>query len=102
MSRSLTSLTTSPGRSGLKPPSVHITWADGHESAYEGGLLRFICPCALCRGHAPGEVDPPAWEACKDVRVSHAAPVGQYALRFTMSDGHETGIFMYDLLREHG
>lgn len=80
---------------------VFITWEDGHTSLYTGGWLRFICPCAECRGHAPGEVPPPSWERCKDVRATHVSAVGSYALRFTLSDGHDSGIYAYDTLRRN-
>ena len=79
---------------------LRITWADGHESVYDGGYLRWICPCARCRGHAPGEVEPPSWDACADVRVTHAELVGSYALRLTLSDGHDTGIYRFEHLRD--
>ena len=80
---------------------LQITWSDGHVSRYDGAYLRFICPCAACRGHSPGEVEPPSWDSVKDTRVSHVAPVGTYALGFTLSDGHNSGIYSYSILREH-
>ena len=76
-----------------------ITWSDGKESLFDGGYLRFICPCAECRGHAPGEVPPPQWERCAPVKMTHVDGVGSYALRFTLSDGHGSGIYSYDHLR---
>ena len=79
---------------------LHVDWQDGHRSVYDGGYLRWICPCAGCRGHVPGEVPDPDWEQMKDVRVTHVEAVGTYALRFALSDGHTTGIYSYDLLRE--
>ena len=78
---------------------LDVTWADGHVSHYSGGYLRHACPCAECCGHVPGEKEPPPWEQVKDVRVSHVAPVGTYALRFTLSDGHSTGLYTYTHLR---
>jgi DUF971 family protein len=84
----------------LKAQRLRVTWHDGHESGYDAGYLRFICPCAGCRGHAPGQVEPPAWDHVKDVRIADAAQVGGYALQFTFSDGHSTGIYAYDRLRE--
>ena len=77
-----------------------VTWADGHVSRYLGSYLRHLCPCADCRGHAPGEKDPPSWQAVRDVRVRHVEAVGTYALRFDLSDGHTTGIYTYAWLRE--
>jgi DUF971 family protein len=76
-----------------------VEWHDGHRSAYPASLLRFLCPCAGCRGHVPGEVPPPRWEDVKDVRATGASQVGGYALQFTFSDGHATGIYAYDRLR---
>ncbi len=76
-----------------------ITWSDGLESQFDGSYLRFICPCAECRGHAPGEVPPPEWSRCAPVRMTHVEGVGSYALRFTLSDGHASGIYSYDHLR---
>jgi DUF971 family protein len=87
-------------RLDLKTNCLSITWADGHESAYDGGYLRMICPCAMCRGHAPGEVEPPTWEACKDTRATNVTLVGSYALRIDLSDGHGTGIYSFAWLRE--
>ena len=79
---------------------LQITWSDGHLSRYDGGYLRFICPCAACRGHSPGEVEPPSWDSVRGTRVTHVAPVGTYALSFTLSDGHGSGIYSYSILRE--
>ena len=78
---------------------LNIGWHDGHESVFPGAYLRFICPCAACRGHAPGEVEPPSWEQVKDVRVGGAAPIGGYGLQFAFSDGHGSGIYSFDRLR---
>jgi DUF971 family protein len=83
----------------LAANELGVTWADGHRSRYGGAWLRRICPCATCRGHVPGEVPPPSWEQVKDVRVLHAEGVGTYAIRFSLSDGHTTGIYSYDWLR---
>lgn len=87
-------------RLDVKANLLSLTWADGHESTYGGPYLRHMCPCAECRGHAPGEKEPPSWQAVRDVKVTHAAAVGTYALQFTLSDGHTTGIYSYGWLRE--
>ena len=76
-----------------------IGWDDGHESRYDGGYLRFVCPCAGCRGHGPGQVPPPLWEQCEGVRITNAEAVGGYAIRFDFSDHHATGIYSFDWLR---
>ena len=83
----------------IKAQRLRVTWHDGHESEYEGAYLRFVCPCAGCRGHAPGDVIPPSWEQVKDVRVTGATKVGGYGLQFSFSDGHGSGIYAFDRLR---
>ena len=35
---------------------LEIDWSDGVASRYAGAYLRFVCPCAGCRGHGPGQV----------------------------------------------
>lgn len=91
-----------PRRLRLDLPNqrLEIGWHDGHESVFEAAYLRLICPCAGCRGHAPGEVEPPTWEQVKDVRIVDAAPVGAYAIQLSFSDGHSSGIYSFDRLRD--
>ena len=79
---------------------LQITWDDAHVSRFDGGYLRFICPCAACRGHSPGEVEPPPWDQVKDVKITNVQPVGTYALSFAVSDAHGLGIYTYSFLRE--
>jgi len=86
-------------RLDVKANVMRVTWADGHQSAFAGAYLRYLCPCAACRGHSPGEKEPPSWQEVQDVRVTNVEPVGTYALRLTLSDGHDSGIYSYALLR---
>ncbi len=90
---------------------MEIVWKDGHRSAYTFQWLRDACPCAMCvearerEGRAPGE--PPRPQpgtlpmfklAVKPVKTEG---VGRYAIRFAWNDGHETGIYSWEFLREH-
>ncbi|MFV1958992.1 MAG: gamma-butyrobetaine hydroxylase-like domain-containing protein, partial [Planctomycetota bacterium] len=43
----------------------------------------------------------PAWDDVKDVRATNAAGVGAYAIRFTFTDGHDSGIYAWTVLREN-
>ena len=38
----------------------------------------------------------------KDVRIVAVEPVGHYAVQLRFSDGHETGIYSWDLLYDYG
>ena len=77
---------------------LRLTWTDGHVAEYEYNYLRGYCPCAGCQGHAAGDVifHPPAGA----VEPNQIEPVGNYALSIAWSDGHSTGIYRYEFLRE--
>ena len=79
---------------------VQILWKDGHESIYTGYALRVGCMCALCVDEMSGNKRLREESISKDVRPLSIDPVGRYAIRFQWSDGHSTGIYTFELLRE--
>ncbi|MFW5940390.1 MAG: gamma-butyrobetaine hydroxylase-like domain-containing protein [Chloroflexota bacterium] len=84
---------------------VTITWSDGHESRYSFDGLRAVCPCVECKGghaHMGGPPDPRAVrDAPKtDLELERVEQVGGYALQFFWSDGHSTGIYTWQMLRD--
>ncbi len=76
-----------------------IKWDDDARTEYPFDDLRNACPCAGCRGHNPGEVEPPQVKGVSLVRIHE---VGSYAIRFDWSDGHSTGIYTWGFLQEIG
>ena len=87
---------------------VDITWADGHSSHYDFVYLREECPCATCNDErekkralaAAGPASAAALPMFKPKpRAQAATTVGNYAIQITFSDGHATGIYSYDHLR---
>ena len=76
-----------------------IKWDDDSRLEYPLDDLRNACPCAGCRGHSPGEVEPPQ---VRGVTLTGIHEVGSYALRFDWSDGHSTGIYTWAYLEEIG
>jgi DUF971 family protein len=77
-----------------------IHWRDGHTSEYEPRYLRLRCRCAGCIEEFTGR---PLLDAAKvraDVYPLEIRYVGRYALGFDWSDGHKTGIYPFELLRE--
>ena len=57
-------------------------------------------PSAEVRGHSPGQEVLQVGK--KDVRIDAVEPVGQYAIQPRFSDGHDTGIYSWDLLYDYG
>jgi ATP-binding protein involved in chromosome partitioning len=79
---------------------VRILWKDGHESIYTGYALRAGCRCAVCVDEMSGNKRLREESISRDVRPLSIDPVGRYAIRFQWSDGHSTGIYPFELLRE--
>lgn len=80
--------------------NLRITWADGRVCNYEAATLRRACPCAQCVNEWTGQrtLKPEAVSA--DVEINGLTIVGRYALNFRWSDGHETGIYSFQYLRD--
>jgi len=80
-----------------------IEWSDGHRSAYDWQHLRTNCPCAGCREERQKPADPFRILSDKELvplKPVAIAPIGYYAYKITWSDGHDTGIFTLEHLRE--
>lgn len=80
-----------------------IKWSDDHESIYFADHLRKNCPCAACERERVECDDKPS-KALKtqpgQIKISGWEMVGRYAVRFHFSDGHTTGIYLYQTLRD--
>ena len=83
-----------------------IIWEDGHESVYAPEQLRNNCPCATCKGRHPEEVRSHPFELKVikqhpgQLTITRVTQVGHYAINLRWGDGHDTGIYTYDHLRE--
>jgi DUF971 family protein len=79
---------------------VTIMWSDDTESRYTAAQLRRSCPCAACVNEWTGEkmLDPA--NVPDDLTLNKTSLVGRYALNFQFSDGHETGLYSFQYLRE--
>ncbi len=82
--------------------TLHIDWSDGHATAYDFDRLRWLCPCAYCRGEAglPGWLDSAPTLSPEQTRLVDIALVGQYAVAPTWGDGHHTGYYTFTVLRD--
>jgi DUF971 family protein len=82
--------------------TLRLEWADGHPTSYDTVTLRWLCPCAYCRGEAgmPGWLDTNPTLTAEQTRLVDVALVGSYAIQATWGDGHATGYHSFMLLRE--
>ena len=79
---------------------LSITWSDDAESKYNAAELRRECPCAGCIDEWTGKKMLRDESVPDDISFSHISIVGRYALNFHFSDGHETGIYTFAMLRK--
>lgn len=82
---------------------VAIAWADGAESYLPFEKLRAASPSAANMGETDILGNKYGGDGPKQfpgVQVVGWAIVGNYAIRFDFSDGHNTGLYSYDYLRK--
>jgi len=79
---------------------LEIEFSDGKRFRLPFELLRVYSPSAEVRGHGPGQEVLQVGK--KNVEISRLEPVGNYAVQLVFSDGHDTGIYSWDLLYEYG
>ncbi len=103
----------------LETKGIAVTWSDGVRCEISSDTLRRSCPCASCRemrgdtSHAkplttPAKPLKPRGLAIVDSSLAEQTAlkeiwaVGKYALGMSWGDGHNTGIYTFDFLRELG
>jgi DUF971 family protein len=79
---------------------LEITYHDGKTFSLPCEFLRVHSPSAEVRGHGPGQEVLQVGK--QDVAISRIEPVGTYAVQLCFSDGHDTGIYSWDLLYDFG
>ena len=96
----------------MKPTSIKktsdrelvIVWNDEHKGVHTLEYLRDSCPCAGCQGETVlfREYRPPAVDRSVPGRytLTGIQQVGSYAIQFSWGDGHATGIYTWERLRE--
>ena len=63
-------------------------------------MLRVLSPSAEVQGHSPEQrLTVPGK---RRITITKIEPVGNYAVRITFADGHDTGIFTWDYLHTLG
>lgn len=94
----LQSSTPSPQNITLHSRSrvLEISFSDGAQFRIPFELMRVYSPSAEVAGHGPGQEVLQTGK--REVEVTALAPIGNYAVQPTFSDGHDSGIFSWDYL----
>ena len=79
---------------------LNVSFEDGTVTSITAELLRVESPSAEVQGHGVGQKTTPAGK--RNVTISRIDPVGNYAVRLAFSDGHDTGLFTWDILHDYG
>ncbi len=84
------------------PRTLSILWEDGHRDDFDVRDLRLACHCALCVEEMSGRklLDPKTIRS--DVSPRQIVSIGNYAIQFDWSDGHNSGIYSFNDLRALG
>lgn len=85
--------------------TLTIDWADGHQSVYPLDGLRRACPCVECAGgheNMGKPIDASIFhEPPRDTHtITNIQEVGHYAMQIFWGDGHSTGIYRWEYLRD--
>jgi DUF971 family protein len=81
------------------PSRVRIEWGDGEQSLFSAADLRRVCPCAACVSEATGIRTHDPKSVPEDLTQANLHLIGNYAVSMQFSDGHSTGIFTFQFLR---
>lgn len=78
---------------------LELTWGD-EAFRLPAELLRVYSPSAEVRGHS--ETERTLQTGKKHVGISSIEAVGNYAIRISFNDGHDSGIYAWDYLHDLG
>lgn len=81
---------------------ISIVWSDGRKDLIGAARLRRRCPCASCIDEWTGQKRLDDSTVPEDLKISDLSLVGRYALNVTFSDGHNTGLYTFETLRDIG
>ena len=79
---------------------LEVGFSDGATFRIPFELMRVYSPSAEVQGHGPGQEVLQTGK--REVGITAIAPVGNYAVQPTFSDGHDSGIFTWDYLYHLG
>lgn len=77
---------------------LEINWGDDGARRYTIKKLRCECGCAGCVDEHTGVRTLDIESVSTNIEITHMELVGNYAIKLTFSDGHDTGIYSWDRL----
>ena len=80
--------------------NLRVLWGDGVAAEYDPRDLRLLCPCAGCVDEMTGVRTRKPDNVERGIYPTAIHYVGRYALQFVWSDGHSTGLYTFEYLRE--
>ena len=80
--------------------TLELTFGDDESYVLPCEYLRVYSPSAEVRGHGTGQEVLQTGKL--KVAITNIKPVGNYAVQLEFDDGHDTGIFSWDYLRQLG
>lgn len=83
-----------------KSRELEVAFDDGSRFHFPCEFLRVFSPSAEVQGHGPGQETLQSGK--REVNISRLEPVGNYAIQLYFDDGHDSGIFSWDLLYKYG
>ncbi len=83
-----------------KSAIFEISFAGGERFELPYEFLRVYTPSAEARGHGPGQETLQVGK--RGVGILNVEPVGNYGIKPMFSDGHDSGIFSWDMLYRLG
>ncbi|MYD43503.1 MAG: DUF971 domain-containing protein [Gammaproteobacteria bacterium] len=78
--------------------TLEVQFSDGVTAELTAEALRVFSPSAEVRGHSPEQSVLQTGK--KHVSIDKIEAIGNYAIRIMFDDGHDTGIYSWDYLRE--
>ena len=81
-----------------KSKILELSYVDRSNSTLTAEYLRVFSPSAEVRGHSESERKLQVGK--KHIDIKNIEPIGNYAIRISFDDGHDTGIYSYSYLVE--
>ena len=78
---------------------IGVVWDDGREAFRPARDLRCACACAHCVDELTGRKTLDDASVPEDIQALEIHPVGNYGVGIRWSDGHDTGIYTFEVLR---